>query len=187
MKVESVKLLNRPDGWGDRLGDSEVEVDGKLCGKVESKTAQGKWYTVTCTKPVIGKNVKVISKESTPLHFAEVRVMGKANRQCIVDACTGSQFLLKTGKCAACPTGYIQDPLDKTNCIFSDYIKEIKCKRGHRVDQISIEKFSGAKNLSHNGRAGGSWRNKDQIVKLNADEWVKRVDGHHITKGNVRG
>lgn len=134
MRVESVKILNRPDGWGDRLGDSDVEIDGKLCAKVQSGTVQGKWYTVTCDKPVIGKKVKVISKENTPLHFAEIRVMGKANKQCSAETCTGTQFLLKSGRCAECPTNWIQNPLDKTNCIFGNYVKEIMCKRGHRVD-----------------------------------------------------
>lgn len=40
--------------------------------------------------------------------------------------------------------------------------------------------------MSHNGFAGGGWREKDQIVKLNGDEFVKRVDGLHITKGGAR-
>jgi hypothetical protein len=134
MRVKEVKLMNRPDGWGDRLGDSEIEVDGKLCGKVQSATKQGAWYTVECEKPVIGKSVKVISKENTPLHFAEIRVHGEPNKQCMTDTCSSSQYLLKTGKCASCPPNYVQDPTDKTNCVFQNQIKEIKCKRGHRVD-----------------------------------------------------
>lgn len=46
--------------------------------------------------------------------------------------------------------------------------------------------MAGTQTKSHNGFAGGGWRNKDQILKLESDEYVKRVDGHHITKGNVR-
>lgn len=33
-KVTSVRILNRPDGWGARLGGSTIKVDGKLCGSV---------------------------------------------------------------------------------------------------------------------------------------------------------
>jgi hypothetical protein len=179
--------LNRPDGWGDRLGDAEVEVDGKLCGKVQSQTVQGKWYTVECAKPIIGDKIKVTSKANTPLHFAEFRAFGQRNKQCMTDTCSKTQFLLKTGKCTNCPTGYVQDPSDKTNCVYGKYAKEFKCKRGWRVDQLSSENFEGTKKMSHNGFAGGGWREKDQIVKLDGEEYVNRVIGHHITKGNVRG
>jgi hypothetical protein len=145
------------------------------------------WYTVTCAKPIIGRTIKVTSKAGTPLHFAELRVFGTANNQCKTDSCTTSQFLLKSGKCQSCPPGYVQDPEDKTNCVYGKYIREIKCKRGHRVDQLKITNFEGEAENSHNGFAGGAWREKDQIVKLKADEYVKRVDGHHVTNGNVQG
>jgi hypothetical protein len=46
--------------------------------------------------------------------------------------------------------------------------------------------MAGTVTKSHTGWAGGKWRTKDQIVKLASDEYVKRVDGHHITKGRVR-
>lgn len=184
--VQKVMFKNRPDGWGHRLGDATVEVDGKPCGKVVSKTVQGAWYTVKCDKTVIGKSVKVTSKKDTPLHFAEIRVFGKPNKQCTTDKCTNKQYLLKTGKCASCPTDYVQDPKDKKNCIYGKYVKEIMCKRGHRVDQLSVTNYAGAKKYSHNGFAGGGWRKNDQIVKLPADEYVKRVDGYHITKGYAR-
>jgi hypothetical protein len=184
--VESVSMKNRPDGWGHRLGDTTIEVDGKLCGKVTSKTVQGAWYTVKCAKPILGRSIKVTSKAKTPLHFAEIRAHGKPNKQCSADKCSAKQFLLKTGKCGACPTDYVQDPKDKKNCVYGKYVKEIKCKRGHRVDQLQVENFAGSKKLSHNGFAGGGWRNNDQIVKLPTDEYVKRVDGYHITSGYAR-
>jgi len=184
--VEKVSMKNRPDGWGYRLGSATVEVDGKLCGKVTPKTVQGAWYTVKCAKPIIGRSVKVTSKDKTPLHFAEIRAFGKANKQCTTDKCSAKQFLLKTGKCGACPTDYVQDPQDKKDCVHGKYVKEVKCKRGHRVDQLSIENFAGQKKLSHNGFAGGGWRHNDQIVKLTADEYIRRVDAFHINRGYVR-
>jgi hypothetical protein len=128
--------MNRPDGWGDRLGDAEITVDDKVCGAVQSETKQGVWYTVTCEYPIIGKSIKVTSKADTPLHFAEFRAFGKPNKQCTTDTCTGTQYLLKTGECANCPSGWMTDPDNKNSCIYGKYLREIKCKRGHRVDQI---------------------------------------------------
>lgn len=127
------------------------------------------------------------SKAETPLHFAEIRVFGTANNQCQTDKCEANQFLLKSGRCQACPPGYVQDPTDKTSCVYGKYIREIKCKRGHRVDQLKITNFEGEAENSHNGAAGGAWREKDQIVQLKADEYVRRVDGHHIRSGHLQG
>jgi len=75
-KVNQVKLLNRPDGWGARLGAATVEIDGKVCGQVQKETKQNVWYTVVCSKPIIGRTIKVISQAQTPLHFAEIRAFG---------------------------------------------------------------------------------------------------------------
>lgn len=68
--VERIAFKNRKDGWGHRLGGSTVEIDGKLCGKVTAKTVAGAWYSVKCAKPILGRSVKVTSKDKTPLHFA---------------------------------------------------------------------------------------------------------------------
>jgi hypothetical protein len=106
-EIDSVKLKNRPDGWGHRLGDSTVEIDGKLCGKVSTKTVNGAWYAVKCAKPILGKTVTITSKAKTPLHFAEIRVFGKANKQCSADTCKSNEYLLQTGRCARCPTNYV--------------------------------------------------------------------------------
>jgi hypothetical protein len=62
-------------------------------------------------------------------------------------------------------------------------VKQVKCKRGHRVDQISFENYGGAKTLSHNGFAGGAWREKDQILNLDSDEKITRVEAYHIEGG----
>lgn len=75
--VESVKIQNRPDGFGNRLGNATVEVDGQPCGTVAATTVDGAWYTVTCTNPILGRNIKVTSVANTPLHFAEIRAFGK--------------------------------------------------------------------------------------------------------------
>lgn len=185
-KINQVKFLNRPDGWGGRLGDTTVEIDGKLCGTVQSSTVQNVWYDVDCETPILGRSIKVISKEGTPLHFAEIKVYGEKNQQCMQETCSTSQFLLKSGRCQDCPTGWSQDPTDNTNCIYGGLIKQIKCKRGHRVDQLKLTDYAGTEAMSHNGFAGGSWKENEQILNLARDEYVKRVDGFHITSGNAR-
>ena len=75
------------------------------------------------------------------------------------------------------------DPTDPTKCVARKVVKQVKCKRGHRVDQISFENYNGEKQLSHDGFAGGAWRHKDQVLNLDTDEHIKRVEAHHIEGG----
>jgi hypothetical protein len=37
----------------------------------------GEWYTVKCTKPVIGTDIKVRNTRGTCLHFSSIKVAGK--------------------------------------------------------------------------------------------------------------
>jgi len=94
---------------------------------------------------------------------------------------------LKSGKCGACPAGYVQDPADKTNCVHGKQVREIKCKRGYRVDVLKLTDYAGEEKLSQDGFAGGSWQAKEGLVKLNADEYLKKVVGHHVTQGRHQG
>lgn len=128
----------------------------------------------------------ITSKKDTPLHFAQFNVLGKANQTCKSDKCKAKEYLLKDGQCRACPTDYVTDPKNKSNCVHGKQVKTIMCKRGHRVDQLEVENYLGEKQKSHNGFAGGGWRRNDQIVRLPTDEYVRRVDGYHITKGGAK-
>lgn len=78
----------------------------------------------------------ITSKENTPLHFAQFNVLGKANQTCKADKCKVKEYLLKNGTCRTCPTDYITDPKNKSNCVYGKQVKTIMCKRGHRVDQL---------------------------------------------------
>jgi hypothetical protein len=51
--------LNRKDCCGARLAGTRVLIGGKLCGKVEEKTANGQWYEVKCKEPIQGKMVRL--------------------------------------------------------------------------------------------------------------------------------
>jgi hypothetical protein len=64
-RVTEVKILNRKDCCGDRLASSRIEVDGKLCGTLPSKTENGKWYSVQCN--IEGREIKVSNVKSAAL------------------------------------------------------------------------------------------------------------------------
>lgn len=94
--------------------------------------------------------------------------------------------MAKTGKCLDCPADYIQHPQNPKDCIYGKYVKQVRCKRGYRVDQLSIENFAGVKKLSHTGFAGGAWRSGRQELTLESGEYIARVDAYHITRGFVK-
>jgi len=94
--------------------------------------------------------------------------------------------LSKTGKCLDCPAGYIQDPQNPKDCLYGNYVKQVRCKRGYRVDQLSIENQAGVAKLSHAGFAGGAWRDGAQELTLASGEYIKAVDAYHITSGYVK-
>jgi len=109
-------------------------------------------------------------------------------RYCTKDKPKSTQYLYKTGRALDCPTDYVQDPKDMKRCVYGKYLKQVLCKRGHRVDQIKFINFKGDQTLSHSGFAGGGWRRPTdrQTVNLASDEYVKRVDSWHITRGYAR-
>lgn len=86
-------------------------------------------------------------------------------------------------RCQACPKGLtVPDPSDPTECVIHLLLKQVTCKRGHRVDQLSFETYGGERKLSHQGLAGGAWR-KDQVLNLDSGEHIKRVEAYHIDGG----
>jgi hypothetical protein len=89
-------------------------------------------------------------------------------------------------KCLSCPADYVQHPQTAKDCIYGKYVKQVRCKRGYRVDQLSVENFAGDKKLSHGGHAGGAWRSGKQELTLDVGEHITKVDAYHITRGHVR-
>jgi hypothetical protein len=124
--------------------------------------------------------------ERNPVDCFVRKAVPKAQKGCKTDTCDKSQFLAKTGKCLACPADYVQHPQTAKDCIYGKYVKQVRCKRGYRVDQLSVENFAGDKKLSHGGHAGGAWRSGKQELTLDVGEHIAKVDAYHITRGHVR-
>jgi hypothetical protein len=55
--VHRVRVKNRVDCCGERLRDTTVTIDGKICGNLPGSTKTGVWYEVKCEKPLMGKEI----------------------------------------------------------------------------------------------------------------------------------
>lgn len=74
--VNKVMVRNRADCCGERLTGTEVYVGTKLCGKITGTTVTAKWYTVTCSEPVKGSFVKLVTTTPTWLQTSGMKVYG---------------------------------------------------------------------------------------------------------------
>jgi hypothetical protein len=59
--ITSVRVLNRKDCCGGRLGATQVLVGKTECGEIESGTTNGKWYTVECKVPIKGDRIRLVT------------------------------------------------------------------------------------------------------------------------------
>ena len=51
-------------------------VGHQECGSLPASTGNSLWYTVSCGADTFGVNVKVVTTQNAPLHFAEIRAVG---------------------------------------------------------------------------------------------------------------
>merc|ERR1712166_1312667 len=58
-----IRIRNRADCCGERLGSTKVFVSGQLCGTLPSKTVRGQWYEVTCN--LTGNEIKLVTTQNT--------------------------------------------------------------------------------------------------------------------------
>ena len=60
--VVEVRIMNRRDGNGERLGKCKIEIDGVYFGSLPAITEVGKWYSIKPEKEeyITGTSVKVI-------------------------------------------------------------------------------------------------------------------------------
>jgi hypothetical protein len=56
------------------LAGVKVLVDEQECGYVPSPTELGKEYTVTCTTPIVGTTVKLLTTQDNYLNFEGIAV-----------------------------------------------------------------------------------------------------------------
>jgi hypothetical protein len=62
---------------GNRLQGVNVFVDGQLCGQVTQRTKTGTWYEVTCSRPIFGHKVRLVStRAKMPIHLSDFEVIG---------------------------------------------------------------------------------------------------------------
>lgn len=82
--VTEVHIHNRKSGDDatiERLAKSEITIEGQYCGKLPDKTPAYKGdnvYKVVCERPVAGHNIMIRNTQKKCLHFAGIRVVGKA-------------------------------------------------------------------------------------------------------------
>jgi hypothetical protein len=64
----------------------------------------------------------------------EYTYLAPNKRYCMKDKVKTTQYLFKTGRALDCPTDYVRDPKDWKRCVYGKYLRQVLCKRGHRVD-----------------------------------------------------
>lgn len=111
--VTEVRILNRRDCCGERLGGSTVYIDDVLCGTIPGSTSTASTYTVTCTTPLSGSSITIRQNTTyTALQLANVEVWGDNNchhdeftnadgaRRCSTSSdCTGARTCSKWQWC----------------------------------------------------------------------------------------
>jgi hypothetical protein len=71
--IWQVRIMNRRDCCGDRLGGVSVMIDNDECGRVPMGTKNGKWYTVKCSRPLQGKNLRLITTRNEYLSISGIQ------------------------------------------------------------------------------------------------------------------
>jgi hypothetical protein len=68
--VGRVRILNRKDCCGNRLGGVKVYVDETYCGQVQPNTRNGQWYEVKCSKDILGEKVRLVMTKNDYLSIS---------------------------------------------------------------------------------------------------------------------
>jgi hypothetical protein len=72
--IDRVRILNRRDCCGSRLAGTEVFIGNESCGKVESGTGNGKWYTVKCQQNLKGSEITLKTTKNEYLSISGIEV-----------------------------------------------------------------------------------------------------------------
>jgi len=76
--VGKVRIQNRKDCCGARLGGTRVLIGDKECGRVPNGPKNGQWITVQCAQPITGTSVRLITTQNTWLQINAIEVYGAA-------------------------------------------------------------------------------------------------------------
>lgn len=113
-----------------------------FCDYLPKRAEANTTYSITCKSQYLPGKIATSVKLSTgytgrALSFAKVQVI--AENDCKKDM-EGKSY-----RCEACQTKFtlMVNPHDNTQCIPMNDVKQVTCKRGHRIDQIKF--------LNHNG------------------------------------
>jgi len=79
--VDKVVVYNRVDCCSDRLRNTDVSIDGQLCGTISQEATVN---TINCGNK-LGRIVKVTLKGSNFLTLCEVEVWGSTSAACVVE------------------------------------------------------------------------------------------------------
>ena len=76
--ITEIKVKNRYDCCGERFSGVQFYVSGQVCGTAPEKTLTATWYTIKCSKPLLGKEVKLVMMKKNYLSLSGLEVTGKA-------------------------------------------------------------------------------------------------------------
>jgi hypothetical protein len=73
--IEKVRIRNRHDCCGNRIAGTKVTISGQLCGTLPS-LGNGAWYTLTCSKPLVGTEIQLTTTRADYLQINAVEPYG---------------------------------------------------------------------------------------------------------------
>ena len=71
-----VRVRTRHDCCGSRARSNAITISGVSCGNMPSSVSSNTWYTVTCSTPLWGTNVRVTDNNNSWSNLGEVEVYG---------------------------------------------------------------------------------------------------------------
>jgi hypothetical protein len=97
--IDRVKIRNRRDCCGARLAGTAVFIGGKECGKVESGTSNGRWYTVNCQGSIQGDKIELKTTRNEYLSISGIEVWtGAETVETTTSAPSGKPSTIKLSK-----------------------------------------------------------------------------------------
>jgi hypothetical protein len=69
-RITRIRIRNRRDCCGQRLARTKVLVDGRECGRMPGRTANGRWYEVRCN--LRGREIKLVTVQNTYLSITGI-------------------------------------------------------------------------------------------------------------------
>jgi hypothetical protein len=137
--IGKVRILNRRDCCGERLAGTKVMVGDQLCGTVQGGTKNGQWYDVTCSKPMKGRSVRLVTTQSTFLSISGFEAYsgsaGSSTTESTTGGSTSGETITEEG--SETTTGGSTDT-DRQVCVDNVlYLKRDGCVNGHNIKKLN--------------------------------------------------